>query len=74
MPINLRHDAKGGDGMDLLTIQEAADYLTMHRATFYRKVMADPSVPRLRHGGMVRFRKSDLDAWVERNTEGEARG
>jgi excisionase family DNA binding protein len=58
--------------MDLLRIYEAADYLHMSRSTFRRRVMADPTVPKVRIGGAaVRFRESDLQAWVQRNTHRE---
>ena len=60
--------------MDLLKTGEAAAYLKMSRWTFRRRVASDPTVPRVNMGGMVRYRRSDLRAWVTRNTEGEARG
>lgn len=57
--------------MDLLKSGEAAEYLRMSRSTFRRRVASDPAVPRVKVDGMVRYRRSDLRAWVERNTQRE---
>ena len=47
----------------LLTVPEACRHLAISRATLYR-LMADGSIWPVRIGGSVRFRPSDLGAFV----------
>lgn len=49
----------------LLTVCQAAEYLQLHTQTLYKK----REIPRARIGGSIRFKKSDLEKYVERNTE-----
>jgi len=55
----------------LLTIDEAADYLAITKATLYtwrsRRIGYGP--PAVKVGGCLRFRRSDLDAWITAHTE-----
>ncbi len=48
----------------LLTTPQAAEYLQIHPQTLYRK----KEIPRARIGRSIRFKKSDLDKYVEQNT------
>lgn len=56
---------------DILTIGQAADYLTIPKATLYtwrtRRVGFGPRAVKL--GGCLRYRRSDLDAWVAEHVE-----
>jgi len=55
----------------ILTIDEAAHYLTIPKATLYtwrtRRVGFGPRAVKL--GGCLRYRRSDLDAWVAEHVE-----
>lgn len=55
----------------MLTIDEAAVYLTIPKATLYtwrtRRVGFGP--PAVKVGGCLRYRRSDLDAWVAEHVE-----
>lgn len=48
----------------LMTVEEAAAYLGWAVGTLYNKVQA-AEVPHKKLGRSVRFRRSELDAWVE---------
>lgn len=50
-----------------LPVPEAVAYTGLGRRTFYERVVHDPSVPRVRVGIRVLFRRADLDAWLERH-------
>jgi excisionase family DNA binding protein len=56
----------------LMTENEFADYLNIGYGTpkdwRYRKV----GPPWFKVGGMVRYRKADVDAWLERQQQGSA--
>jgi excisionase family DNA binding protein len=58
-------------GAHLLTIDEAASYLAIPKATLYtwrtRRVGFGP--PAVKIGGSLRFRRTDLDAWIEAHLE-----
>lgn len=55
----------------ILTIDEAADYLAIPKATLYtwrtRRVGFGPRAVKM--GGCLRYRRSDLDAWVVEHLE-----
>lgn len=55
----------------LLKAGQAAEYLNISRATFYRHVA--PRVPALRIGAAPRWRRADLDAWLAALAAAEAR-
>jgi len=59
-------DKSEGDrkGEELLTTGEAASYLKVNRRTIYRLLRAR-KIPALRVGGQWRFRRRDLDEWLE---------
>lgn len=55
----------------LLSIDQAADYLNITKATLYtwRSRRAGYGPPAVKVGGCVRFRQSDLDDWISAHTE-----
>lgn len=50
-----------------LTVKEVAQYLGMKASTVYTWV---PEMPHYRVGNLIRFRKEDVDAWMETKREG----
>lgn len=57
----------GRSASQLLSINEVGELLGVSRDTVYRVVARE--VPTYRVGERLRFRASDLDAYVERNRE-----
>jgi excisionase family DNA binding protein len=51
----------------LYTPEEAANYLG-RKPRFMRDVVAQLLIPYVKVGGRVRFRKADLDAYIDANT------
>lgn len=51
---------------DILTVKEAAQYLKLGKPTLdrYRTVGGGPRFAKI-SGGAVRYRRADLDAWLE---------
>ena len=60
----------GNDGLGepLLTVQEVAAYLSIHRATVYRLAGKCNGIPCVEIRGTIRFRPSDVRAFVEKST------
>lgn len=60
---------------EILTAQEVADWLKMSKRQIYEmtrtrgKVRADHPIPVIRVNGNVRFRRSDIEAWLNRIAE-----
>lgn len=52
---------------ELLTIKEAAKFLKMATVTLYR-LTRDGELTVIKRGGYVRYRKSDLIAFLDRHT------
>ncbi len=52
---------------DIMTIREVADYLKLTEKTAYRLV-AEGKIPGFKVGGSWRFRKSEIDTWIEQQT------
>ena len=50
---------------DLMTIDEVADYLRINKKTAYR-LAVDGKVPGFKVGGTWRFRRADIEDWIER--------
>ena len=50
-----------------MTVEEAATYLRLAPATLYQKV-SERSIPFTKIRNVLRFRKADLDEWLQRNT------
>jgi excisionase family DNA binding protein len=59
---------ESGDGeSEILRLQEVADYLHCHYFTVYR-LLAKGAIPAFRLGSDWRFRRSDLDKWIDSQT------
>jgi len=56
-------ESKLADG--LMTVPEVAKYLGYTEGTIYQKV-SKGEIPHLKLGRSVRFRRSEIDEWVER--------
>ena len=54
------------EAADILSVPEACKFLRVHRNTLY-KLIRDGELPafRLMQGGRWRFRKRDLEQWLE---------
>ena len=55
---------------DIMTIREVAEYLKLTEKTAYRHV-ADGKIPGFKVGGAWRFRRSEIDRWIERQSAGQ---
>ncbi len=51
----------------ILTIKEVADYLKVTERTLYR-LAQEGKIPAFKVGGSWRFRRDDLDRWIEDQT------
>ncbi|MCG7551921.1 helix-turn-helix domain-containing protein [Pseudoalteromonas sp. Of11M-6] len=52
-------------GDEILTIQEVADYLKLNEKTAYR-LASEGKLPGFKVGGSWRFKRTDLEAWIEK--------
>ncbi len=50
----------------LMTLEEVADYLRLSKDTVYR-MASTGKLPASKVGSQWRFRKDDVDAWLEKN-------
>lgn len=48
---------------DILTIKEVSEYLKLAEKTTYR-LAAEGKIPAFKVGGSWRFRKSEIDNWI----------
>lgn len=55
----------------LLSAQDVADYLGVPLATIYAWRHRSQGPPGLRVGRHLRYRRRDLDAWIERQLAGQ---
>ena len=55
---------------DIMTIREVAGYLNLTEKTAYRHA-ADGKIPGFKVGGAWRFRRSEIDRWIERQSVGQ---
>ena len=53
---------------EIMTIREVADFLRLTEKTAYRFAL-EGKIPGFKVGGTWRFRKSDIDEWIEMQTE-----
>lgn len=53
--------------LDLLTVPEAAEYLSV-KESFIRRLVYERRIEVIRLGWHVRFRRAALDEWIEENT------
>jgi len=51
----------------ILTIKEVADYLKVTERTLYR-LAQEGKIPAFKVGGSWRFRREDLDRWIQDQT------
>ncbi len=49
---------------EILTIREVADLLKINEKTAYR-LAGDGKIPGFKVGGSWRFRRTDIDQWIE---------
>jgi excisionase family DNA binding protein len=61
-------DTREKAGAGLLTSYEAANYLRVSRATLFRWI-GRRLLRRTKMGGVLRFRKTELDSLIERSTK-----
>ena len=52
---------------DIVTVKEVAEYLKITEKTAYR-LTAEGKLPGFKVGGSWRFRKSEIDTWIEQQT------
>ena len=59
---------------DIMTIREVAEYLKLNEKTAYRHAAAG-KIPGFKIGEAWRFRRGEIDKWIERQSAGlEERG
>lgn len=63
-------DARRGEGERLLTVNDVAALLQLRPSTIYSWAQ-EGSIPSLKIGRAIRFRTSDIDAWLDRSLRGE---
>lgn len=54
----------------LMTIDQAAEYLNMHKMTLYKWAELG-KIPAAKLGKNWRFQKEKLDAWIDKHTKGK---
>ena len=52
---------------DIMTIREVAEYLNLAEKMAYRHA-ADAKIPGFNVGGAWRFRRGEIDKWIERQS------
>lgn len=57
------------DNDPLLTVDELAAYLSISKQSVYILRHRRKAPPAIKFGGMVRFRKSAVDAWLKEREE-----
>jgi len=55
----------------LLNVKQVAQYLQLKESTIYSWAQ-DRKIPAIKIGRTWRFRRTDLDAWLERHLKGES--
>jgi len=59
---------------DIMTIREVAEYLKLTEKTAYR-LAAEGKIPGFKVGGAWRFRRGEIDKWIEQQSaEAKKRG
>jgi excisionase family DNA binding protein len=51
---------------DILTVKEVAEYLKLAQKTVY-KLAANNQIPAFKVGNSWRFKKTDIEEWIEEN-------
>ncbi len=62
----------------LLTVQEVAEYLQVDEQTVYKWTSDEETPPKdrlpsIRLGGVIRFKKVDIDSWLEEHKQQKGR-
>ena len=57
---------------EILTVKEVADYLKLAEKTAYR-LAAEGKLPGFKVGGSWRFKKDDLQQWIEQQKAADQR-
>jgi excisionase family DNA binding protein len=57
-------------GSEIMTVQDVADYVSCHYYTIYRLVHRG-ALPVLRMGRQYRFRRADIDRWIQQRERPE---
>jgi excisionase family DNA binding protein len=55
-------------GNDILTVQELCDWLKVKKSFVYR-LSSEHRIPCLRIGSCLRFRRRDIETWLEQQVE-----
>lgn len=55
---------------NIMTIRETAEYLKIGEKTAYR-LAAEGVLPGFKVGGSWRFRRADIDGWIEKKANAE---
>lgn len=66
MPDRKVADANVAVGDHFMTLKQVAEYLNLNERTIY-KWAQEATIPGSKLGGTWRFRKSEIDMWVERH-------
>lgn len=53
---------------EILTLKEVAEYLKLAEKTAYR-LAAEGKLPGFKVGGSWRFKRGEMEAWIERQVE-----
>ncbi len=53
---------------DIMTIKEVAEYLKLKEKTAY-KLVAEGKIPGFKVGGSWRFRKREIEDWIEKQSQ-----
>ena len=56
---------------DIMTIKEISDYLKIKEKTAYH-LAAKGEIPGFKVGGSWRFKKSEIEAWIEKNSNAKS--
>ena len=54
---------------EILTLREVAEYLKLSDKSVYRLVQ-EKKIPAFKAGGTWRFRRADIDTWIEEQVAG----
>jgi len=55
---------------EILTLKEVAEYLKLAEKTAYR-LAAEGKIPGFKVGGSWRFKKKDIETWIEKSKIGQ---
>lgn len=61
-------------GSPLMTIDEVAEMLRVHRSTIYRLIEHDGIKGCFKLGGQWRFNREAVEAWIKEKTDEDWRG